>query len=63
MAMSVGILIGSLVAGSFTDLLGLEYVFYTVSVTLAVSAVAGGLLVARGEPDREEGVSTDSNDS
>ncbi len=63
MAMSVGILIGSLVAGSFMDLIGLEYVFYTVSVILAVSAVAGGLLIARGGPAREEGVSTHSSDS
>ncbi len=63
MAMSVGILIGSLVAGSFMDLIGLEYVFYTVSVILAVSAVAGGLLIARRGPAREESVSTDSNDS
>jgi len=63
MAMSVGILIGSLVAGSFMDLIGLEYVFYTVSVILAVSAVAGGLLMARRGPPREEGVSADSNDS
>jgi DHA1 family multidrug resistance protein-like MFS transporter len=63
MAMSVGILIGSLVAGSFMDLIGLEYVFYTVSVILAVSAVAGCLLMARRGPVREEGVSTDSDDS
>ncbi len=56
MAMSVGILIGSLVAGSFMDLIGLDYVFYTVSVILAVSAVAGGLLIARGGSPREEGV-------
>jgi MFS family permease len=63
MAMSVGILIGSLVAGSFMDLIGLEYVFYTVSVILAVSAVAGGLLMARRGPAREEGVLTDSGDS
>ena len=63
MAMSVGILIGSLVAGSFMDLIGLEYVFYTVSVILAVSAVAGGLLIARRGPARKEGVSTDSGDS
>jgi MFS family permease len=63
MAMSGGILIGSLVAGSFMDLIGLEYVFYTVSVILAVSAVAGGLLIARRGPTRKEGVSTDSGDS
>ena len=63
MAMSVGILIGSLVAGSFMDLIGLEYVFYTVSVILAVSAVAGCLLIARRGPAREKGSSTDSGDS
>lgn len=63
MASSVGMLIGSLVAGSFMDLIGLEYGFYAVSVILAVSAVAGGLLIARGGPTREEGVSTDSKDS
>ncbi len=62
MAMSVGILMGSLVAGSFMDLFGLEYVFYTTSVILVVSAVSGGLLIARGGPAREEGVSTDSDD-
>jgi MFS family permease len=62
MAMSVGILIGSLVAGSFMDVFGLEYVFYTTSVILVVSAVTGGLLIARG-PAREEDVSTDSDDS
>lgn len=54
MAMSVGILIGALVAGSFVDLFGLEYVFYTVSVILVVSAVAGGLLITRGAPARQE---------
>jgi MFS family permease len=63
MAMSVGILIGSLVAGSFMDVFGLEYVFYTTSVILVVSAVTGGLLIARGGPAREEDVSTDSDDS
>ena len=63
MAMSVGILIGSLLAGSFMDLIGLEYVFYIVSIILVVSAVAGGLLIARRGPTQEEGVSTDSGDS
>jgi len=63
MAMSVGILIGSLLAGSFMDLIGLEYVFYIVSIILVVSAVAGGLLIARRGPTRDEGVSTDSGDS
>jgi MFS family permease len=47
MAMSLGVLIGSLLAGSFMDLIGLEYVFYIVSVILVVTAVAGGLLIAR----------------
>jgi DHA1 family multidrug resistance protein-like MFS transporter len=63
MAMSLGVLIGSLVAGSSMDLVGLGYVFYIVSIILAASAVAGGLLIARGGPTREEGVSTDSDDS
>ncbi|OGN95235.1 MAG: quinolone resistance protein [Chloroflexi bacterium RBG_13_50_10] len=63
MAMSAGVLIGSLVAGSFMDLFGLEYVFYIVAIVLAVSAVAGGLLIARRDPTREEGLFTDSNDS
>ena len=63
MSMSVGILMGSLVAGSLMDLFGLEYVFYTTSVILVVSAVTGGLLIARGGPAREESVSTDSDDS
>jgi len=63
MAMSLGVLIGSLVAGLFMDLIGLEYVFYIVSIILAVSAVAGAPLIARRGPPREEGVSTDSGDS
>ncbi len=63
LAMSVGILIGSLVAGSFTDLFGLEYAFYTTSVILVVSAVAGGLLIKRGGSAREESVFTDPSDS
>jgi DHA1 family multidrug resistance protein-like MFS transporter len=63
MAMSVGILIGSLVAGSFMDLIGLEYVFYTTSIILVVSAVVGGLLISRGGSAREKSVSTDSDDS
>jgi DHA1 family multidrug resistance protein-like MFS transporter len=63
LAMSVGILIGSLVAGSFMDLFGLEYVFYTTSGILVVSAVAGGLLIARGGPARGESVFTDPGDS
>jgi DHA1 family multidrug resistance protein-like MFS transporter len=62
MAMSLGVLIGSLVAGSFMDLIGLQYGFYTVSVILAVTAVAGGLLIARGGSAREKGISTDSAD-
>lgn len=62
MAMSVGILIGALVAGSFVDLFGLEYVFYTVSVILVMSAVAGGLLITRGAPARQEDASPDSSD-
>ena len=62
MAMSLGVLIGSLVAGSFMDLIGLEYVFYIVSVILAVSAVAGGLLIARRGPTPKEDVSIDSGD-
>ena len=63
MAMSLGILIGSLVAGSVMDLIGLEYAFYITSIILAVSAVAGGLLIARGGPARTEDVSTDSGDN
>jgi MFS family permease len=63
MAMSLGVLIGSLVAGSVMDLIGLEYAFYIAAVILAVSAVTGGLLIARRGPAREDGVSTDSGDS
>lgn len=63
MAMSLGVLIGSLVAGSLMDLIGLEYAFYITSIILAVSAVAGSLLIARRGPPRQEGVSTDSGDS
>ena len=63
MAMSLGVLIGSLVAGSVMDLIGLGYAFYITSIILAVSAVAGGLLIARGGPARKEDASTDSGDS
>jgi len=63
LAMSVGILIGSLVAGSFTDLFGLEYAFYTTSLILVASAVAGGLLINRGAPAQEESVFTDPGNS
>ena len=62
MAMSLGVLIGSLVAGSLTDLIGLEYAFYVTAIILAASAVAGGLLIARRGPTQKEGVSTDSGD-
>ena len=60
MAMSLGVLIGSLVAGLAMDLIGLEYAFYITSIILAVSAVGGGLIIARRGSAREEGVSTDS---
>jgi len=63
MAMSLGILIGSLVAGSVMDLIGLEYAFYITSIILAASAVAGSLLVARRGPARREDVSTDAGSS
>jgi len=62
MAMSAGILIGSLVAGSLMDLLGLKYVFYIVSVILILSALVGGPMIARGGQAQEEGASTDSDD-
>ena len=62
MAMSLGVLIGSLVAGSLMDLIGLEYAFYVTAIILAASAVAGGLLIARRGPTQKEGVSTDSGD-
>jgi DHA1 family multidrug resistance protein-like MFS transporter len=62
MAMSLGVLIGSLVAGSFMDLIGLEYAFYIVSIILAVSAVAGGLLIARSGPPAREDVSAEFGD-
>lgn len=45
MAMSVGILIGSLIAGFSMDLLGLRFVFYVVSTLLVVSAVAGSVMI------------------
>jgi DHA1 family multidrug resistance protein-like MFS transporter len=54
MAMSAGVLIGSLLAGSFMDLLGLKYVFYIISIILVVSAVAGGSMIARGGTREEE---------
>jgi len=62
MAMSAGILIGSLLAGSLMDLLGLKYVFYIVSVILILSALVGGPMIARGGQAQEEGSSTDSDD-
>jgi MFS family permease len=63
MAMSVGVLIGSLLAGSVMDLVGLEYSFYITAIILAVSAVTGSLLIARRGPTGKEGVSPDSGDS
>ena len=63
MAMSLGVLIGSLVAGSLTDLIGLEYAFYVTAIILAVSAVVGSLLIARSGPAQKEGASTGLGDS
>jgi DHA1 family multidrug resistance protein-like MFS transporter len=63
MAMSVGVLIGSLVTGSFMDLLGLNYAFYTVSIILILSALAGSLLIARGGQTQEGDTLTESRDN
>jgi predicted MFS family arabinose efflux permease len=63
MAMSLGVLIGSLVAGSLMDLIGLEYAFYVTAIILAASAVAGSVLIARRGPARTEDATTDSGDS
>jgi MFS family permease len=62
MAISAGILIGSLLAGLLMDLLGLRYVFYIISVILILSALVGGPMIARGGQTRGEGASTDSGD-
>jgi len=48
MAMSAGLLIGSLLAGSLMDLLGLDYLFYIISIILIASAVVGGRMIALG---------------
>jgi DHA1 family multidrug resistance protein-like MFS transporter len=62
MAMSVGVLIGSLLAGSFMDLLGLKYVFYIISVILVVSAVAGGIMIAWGGAREEDAPTISGSD-
>ena len=49
MAMSFGILIGSLTAGSFMDLLGLEYVFFIVAIFVILSGFFGIMLIRKGE--------------
>jgi DHA1 family multidrug resistance protein-like MFS transporter len=62
MAMSVGILVGSFVAGSLMDRLGLDYVFYITSIILILSAFVGGPMIARGGQAQWEGVPADSDD-
>lgn len=62
MAISAGILIGSLLAGLLMDLLGLRYVFYIISVILILSALVGGPMIARGGQAQEEDSSVDSGD-
>ena len=62
MAVSVGMLIGSLLAGSVMDMLGLNYVFYIISVILILSALVGGKMIARGEQAQGEDSSSDSGD-
>lgn len=53
MAMSAGVFVGSLGAGSVADAFGLEWAFVAVGVVVAVSAVVGErLLASRPEPAR-----------
>ncbi len=62
MAVSVGMLIGSLLGGAVMDMLGLNYVFYIISVILILSALVGGKMIARGEQAEGEDSSSDSGD-
>jgi len=62
MALSAGILIGSFVAGSLMDQLGLDYVFYITSIILILSALVGGPMIARGGQARGKDSSSDSGD-
>lgn len=61
MAVSVGMLIGSLLAGSVMDLIGLNYVFYIISAILILSALVGGPMIARGGQAQEEGAAVHSH--
>ena len=63
MAMSLGVLIGSLAAGSLMDLVGLEYAFYVTAIILTASAVVGSLLISRSGAARKERISVDSDSS
>jgi MFS family permease len=62
MAMSVGILLGSFVAGSLMDQLGLDYVFYITSIILILSALASAPMIVRGGQAQWEDPSSDSGD-
>lgn len=60
MAMSIGILLGSFVAGSLMDHIGLDYVFYITSIILILSALVGGPMIARGVQAQGKNTSSDS---
>ena len=48
MAMSAGVLIGSIGAGAVMDLLGLNYAFYAVSVFLVCATAAAAVMIGKG---------------
>jgi len=48
MAMSAGVLLGSIGAGAVMDLIGLSYVFYVVSLFLVCSTAAAAVMIGQG---------------
>jgi MFS family permease len=56
MAMSTGILIGSITAGTSMEYLGLGFAFSGIGVLLAVCTAAASWLIAEGERQRAAGL-------
>jgi MFS family permease len=48
MAMSAGVLLGSIGAGGVMDLIGLSYVFYAVSIFLVCATAAAAAMISKG---------------
>jgi MFS family permease len=53
MAMSAGVLLGSIGAGAVMDLIGLSYVFYAVSVFLVCATAAAAAMISKGRSIRK----------